>query len=1385
MFFACIAGIGFAANPDYKHLTTRDGLSNSVVRKIFQDSRGFVWLGTEDGLNFFDGYSFRVYKNNAIDTTTISNNNISSIAEDARGNIWIGTHNGLNVLNPETNKFKRYFHHDEKPESISDNLVTHICVDSSDEIWVGTMNGLNRYDPATDGFQHYSVNHDVNISMRGNSITALVSDHKGYIWTSEFNKGLFRLDPETNDVVHFPIDNVNGVIGDIVTTISNNPNGNLWLGLINGQIIDFNPRSGQAKYYISDLPYPDNTNSIVAFAHLHESLWILQGKYILRFDLSNHTFDSYTHNPQDRQSIPMGTPFSITQTHNDNILVGLEGLLIFDPDSRNFTDFYKVIPKESDKIKQNYVRAFYKDERGDLIIGTYRDGLLMKDHNTGNYIRIQTPDVFQNSIITHFEKRDDGKLWVATSKGLLLYDTQNKSIIDHYQHIPGDSKSIDHDHVNLVLQDSRNILWVATQESLDRIDLSSGDIKHYNRSNLNGLSHYKITAIIEDRRGNIWVGTFNGLNKIGSETGAITSYIPHPGGRGGISDPFINAKGLYEDREGFIWICTKNGLNRYDPENDIFTSFFQEDGLMSDNVSAIREDSEGFHWVVSNKGLSRVDFDADDFKHYTADDRLDNNTEAFMIDEQGFLHVGGRHENYYRFHPDSLSRNLVPPRVYISDLLILNKPVGVYPADPQSPLKKNILFANDIVLNYKQSDFSIEFTALNFFAAEKNLFAYKLEGYHDDWIYTDASRRMASFANLPAGDYVFKVKASNNDGIWNEELASINLKILPPPWKTNAALVAYFLLIVMIMLLIRTIMVRELRLKNSLKLEHFQREKEREFDEMKTKFFINISHEFKTPLMLISGPVNKLIKSATAKNYPINDLHYFYLIEKNARRLIQLTNQLLDFRKIETGSMKLELVNGNIVDALNTIYLQFKQLTCEKEIHYDFLASEKAITGWYDPDKLEKIVSNLISNAIKFTPEKGRIQVKVEKDPSRVDVILIHVKDNGIGILEKDMDQIFERFSQIENKLTSIHQGAGIGLSLAKDMAELCSGKIRVESSVNYGSEFTVELPVGLTYFNNYVILDESLSSTTNEGIEMSLTEFDESQTPQQEKLIEFPGNVKPTVLIIEDNKDMQFYIADILQPFCKTISAIDGVSGLDMAFDNIPDVIVCDIMMPGKDGFEVTELLKKDTRTSHIPLILLTALDSPESKIEGLDKGANDYITKPFIPDELILKIRNALVYNCRLKVHFKNSINGSVQENENLARGVKLEPVEIVVSGIDEQLVQKAMDVIEKHMDDQEFNVDVFSREMGMEASTLYKKLMALIGLPPGEFIREMRMKRAVQLLKQNKLPISDVGYMVGFESPNYFSKVFRKYYNVSPSEYVKNQIVENEMINIIKSK
>ncbi|MDQ3534289.1 MAG: ATP-binding protein, partial [Bacteroidota bacterium] len=672
-----------------------------------------------------------------------------------------------------------------------------------------------------------------------------------------------------------------------------------------------------------------------------------------------------------------------------------------------------------------------------------------------------------------------------------------------------------------------------------------------------------------------------------------------------------------------------------------------------------------------------------------------------------------------------------------------------------------------IELPYDENFLSFEFVVLNYDAPEKNQYAYKLEGLDKDWIYS-GTRRFASYTNLDPGAYTFRVKASNNDGIWNEQGAYLHLAILPPWWQTWWAYSLYGFMGICFLYVLRQYTVNRERMKHELKIQRLEAEKMHEIDHLKSRFFANISHEFRTPLTLILGPLEKITSSHTEEK---PDKSVYHMMLRNARRLLHLINQLLDLSKLEAGSMKLEEKPADLVAFLKAMVFSFTSLAEMKQIQYHFQFPSEHPVVYFDADKLEKIITNLLSNAFKFTPEGGEVAVIIKLQPadkqalstfpadliqrgisSKANILELIVQDSGKGIPQDQIDKVFDRFYQADTSHTREQEGTGIGLSLVKELVELFSGEIAVESQPGQGSCFTVRLPLLVANFKQVTLTGNNLPPIPiNHNLNSPENGFTVAPYPE----IENPDPEAPLILIIEDNADVRFFIRENLQPVYQVIEAADGKEGYKLAVKNIPDLILSDVMMPKMDGVELCSKLKTNEKTAHIPVILLTAKASGGDKVEGLETGADDYLIKPFESTELLVRIKNLIDSRRKLR--------------EIFSREITLGPTSITINSVDEQFLQRIMKIIEEHMEDTSFDVEIFSREAGLSKIQLHRKLKALTNESPGDFIRIMRLKRAADLLSQNAGTIAEVAYKVGFQEPSYFTRCFHKQFGKTPSEFM----------------
>ncbi|MCD4710320.1 MAG: response regulator, partial [Bacteroidales bacterium] len=800
---------------------------------------------------------------------------------------------------------------------------------------------------------------------------------------------------------------------------------------------------------------------------------------------------------------------------------------------------------------------------------------------------------------------------------------------------------------------------------------------------------------------------------------------------------------ICEDTESNIWIGTNNGLNRFIPDNNSFKRYGQNIGLNDNVINGLLHDDAGNIWIATNKGLNRYNDPSGRLKHYDYMDGLQSNEFSRGVcfrSNSGELYFGGI-GGFNSFYPDQIKENKDKPPVVITDFKLFN--MSVRPGERNSPLQKHISETEQITLSFRQSSFSFDFVALNYLNPEKNRYAYILEGYEDVW--NQAGRiHTATYMNLPSGHYLFKVTGSNNDNIWNETGVSVGIKVLAPYYKHPVAFLIYAILIAgMIWLLINIVTYRQ-RKENEIRNERLEKVRLMERNQMRLQFFTNISHEFRTPLTLITGPLDKLIGGKTDHNKE----YLFGLMRSNVNRMLRLVNQLLDFRKIENEKMPVHIRENDLDYLLSQIALGFEDLASRKMIELTYHPKSQNHEGklqWYDEGIVDKVVYNLLSNAFKFTPEHGIIQLSLVLQDNMADII---VQDTGKGIAMDKLERIFERYY---SESPEIYAGTGIGLSLSKRLIDIHGGEIKVESEIGKGSKFIVTIPVSKESFSAEEIVTEMEQVITNRpGLDML----------KEEEL--YPGDhpngqvrINKTLLVVEDNEELLKYLLDHFNEFL-TRGAANGQEAYDWAVENIPDLIISDVMMPGMDGIELCKQIKENFITSHIPVILLTAKSDIEQKIEGLSVGADAYVAKPFDNDYLTALVKNLLAQRKMLREKFSENSNFIIEDEH--------------ITGFDKIFLDKIEAVIQENISDPDFSVEQVLSTVHMSRSQLYRKFKALINKNPSEYIRILRLKYAVGLLNQKQYSVNEIAYMSGFGNVSYFITCFKKYYGKSPRRYIE---------------
>jgi signal transduction histidine kinase/ligand-binding sensor domain-containing protein/DNA-binding response OmpR family regulator len=1323
----------------FSRLNINHGLSQNYVSSFLKDSRGFVWVGTSSGLNRFDGYSVRVFRNDLRDSTTIGNNFINSMFEDPDGRIWVYSTTGsldINIFDPETEQFSHRSQPYLKQYGIPEGGITDIFHDSGGRFWfVHQTQGLFRYSP------RFKTSLPARYLPEGENITSatgisnIAEDRKGNIWIILRNGVVERLDAETLKVEY-----TNTYLADLYRRdnsefkITTDNDGDLWIFCYNANhgVIFYDVAKNEFSHINEDSGKISLNNNIVRGIAQDNlgNIWIATDHGGLNIiDKANQTIRYLLHNPNDEKSLAQN---SINCMYKDR-----DGIIWLGSFKQGVSYYHESIVRFP-LFRESDVNSFVEDDKHNIWLGSNGGGLIYWDAAKGTFNHYKHNAADANSlsadVIVSMTMGRDKSLWIGTYfGGLNKFDGKK---FTHYRHDPSDPRSIADESVWEVLEDSHGNLWVGTlQGGLDMFDRTTNTFRHYRNGDDNSIKTNYVTVLEEDSKGNIWVGTGFGIDVLERETGRFVHYANDPNNNNSLSNNSI--LWIHEDSRKQVWVGTLEGLNMFDPATKKFTAFRTEDGLPHNTILTILEDNSGNLWMSTPNGISNLVISGHNkytFKNYDESDGLQGkqfNDNSALKTSDGRLIFGGV-KGFNVFRPEDIRMNTLKPRVILSDFQVRNKSINAGEmVDGKVVLPKAINMTDDVELAHDQNAISIEFAALSYIHPEKSKYQYILEGSDKDWVTTSGMSRRATYTNLDPGDYTFRVRASNNDGIWSDEAVTLHITVLPPFWKTSTAFVLYFFTVLGILLMTRRIIQQRERMKFAIEQERREAQRMHELDLMKIKFFTNVSHEFRTPLTLILTPIEKMLK--TAEDDQKGQLE---LIHRNARRLLNLINQLLDFRKLEVQEIKFNPSEGDVIHFVKETAYSFSDLSEKKNIGFAFHSTIDSLEMIFDQDKLEKILFNLLSNAFKFTPENGQVtlwlDVKTEGDLRWLD---IRVRDTGIGIPKENQEKIFERFFQNDVPRSMVNQGTGIGLSIVKEFVRAFNGTIRLESEPNKGSVFIVELPIREIH---------------HEVPEAAPAYHD----IHPEHVEDHDHHRKPVLLLIEDNEDFRFYLKDNLKLSYTIVEAKNGVEGLRSAHQHLPDLIVTDVMMPEMNGVDLCRAIKDDAKLSHIPVILLTARMAEEQKMEGFRAGADDYVTKPFSFEILQARIRNL--------IHQRELFH------KDFRKQIEVKASTIRITSMDEKLIQNAIRIVETNITDADFSVEDLSRELGMSRVHLYKKLLALTGKSPLEFIRTIRLQQAAQLLEKSQLSVSEVAYRVGFNNPKYFTKYFKEEYKVLPSVY-----------------
>ena len=1330
----------------FSNLSVKDGLSQLNVTCIYQDKQGYMWFGTRNGLNKFNGNSFEIFWNHADDPHSISSNTIACITEDAEANLWIGTENGLNKLDKSRNSFKRYYL-THKTDSMN-NKILSLYLDKENILWVGTLSGLFIYEPESDNLKAVPIKELVDNSIsailekdnelylassrnglliydkqkkrvarsfRTDSKTLPISsnylkdiyiDKKDNIWLGTYKDGVCVIKHDLSEIVHY--NTSNGLSNNNIRCIKESPSGEMWIGTFDGLNI-VNPVTSRILTYKYGEQGTLSHHSVysILFDRM-QTIWI--GTYAGGADYYNpygHLFDFY--NP----GVALNTNPGIlgpSIEYNGTLYISSEGggLIAFDLEQQTFHQ-YK-LPQHTGTSPQSIFKTIYLDGNR-ILCGTGQGEVYEFNlHSQQFSLFYQTTD---RRPIYHISRSRSGHIiigGISMGEGLVFLSNDGTHTIQTEFPVKGKG-NVHFSHVICVCEVDNDVYLIGTKsDGLFCYDKINRTLIAYDRTN--GLAATSISSILKDRSGRIWISSVDGgLSELSLSTGKFTTYNENNG--------LLNNQvcKVVEGNDNTLWLTTLNGISNLDLRTRNIINYGQESGIQVQEFSPC------------------------------AGIRLSDNR-IFFAGNNVFTLINPS---------DIITNPNIPP--IILDKLYINNTL-IQPNDKAGILKESISTQKKIVLKYNQTNIMIEYCALNYIFNNKNQYAYKLDGFDSDWNEV-GSRRTAYYTNIPAGTYHFVVKGSNNDGIWNEQGTALEIIVLPPLWKTWWAYLFYSTIAIALIAFIIRYFTEKRRLQNNIRLKQMEAEVHEEYYQERNRLFTNFSHELRTPLTLIIAPLEEFVKRTDLAE----DIHYkIQLMLRNAQRLLRIVNNLMDLQKNESGTMKLQVSENDIVKFTHEAVASFQDLALYRNIHLKFKHSVDRQPLWFDWNMLEKVYFNFLSNAFKNVPDGGSVLVEMDIKPlselsifvpaklnryknDEIRYLTVSIQDNGVGISPDELEKIFRPFYQVAQNEHS-KSGTGIGLSLSKAIIEMHHGIVWAENAIGSGAIFRFVLPIDKSCFAPEAIVESTDNASVSFNVELPDTAFEPENS----------GKKQSTILVVEDNRDLNNYICSCLADKYNVVGVTNGEDALSKAVNLLPNLIITDLMMPKMNGIELIQRLKKDMNTSHIPIIMVTAKTGTDDIKEGYAAGADEYITKPF--DASILKIR----------------VDNLIQSREKLkdlySKNFSLESLGVDVTSVDEKFMQKLYATLQQNISNSDLNLDAFCKELGLSKSNLYRKIKQITGYSPNEFIRNFRLETAAKMLKETDMTITEVYCAVGYNSLAYFSNCFKALYGMSPTEFKNKQ-------------
>lgn len=1347
-----------AQSHSVKKLGIEQGLSNNYVVSITQDKQGFLWFATEEGLNKFDGTRFITYYKNDLphNNQGITGNELNRVyADSKRPIIWIATQrDGLNAYNYDEQTFTAYQHNPENPHSLITNDVTDISpsTQNDDGLWVSTYyRGIEYLNINNGQFTHY--NRSTVPSLPSNQTWTVLDGGDNNLYIGHVGSGFSIFSLKDKSVKNFQNETGNPISlpGNDVFCIIKDANGNIWLGTNNGLAL-YNAANDNFITFRNNKndKYATLCSRILSIRQLKDNrLWIAselngiailnlkQGMFLSPEELSIE----YIQEGDDSRSLSNASARCIFQDSFDNIWIGTwgGGINFISSKPPLFTTLsYSPIPNNENSLNNKVASSLCMDRQGRIWIGTDGGGInVFEGEKRIAIYKKESGDIPSNFILASLQD-SKGNLWFGSYQGgISYYDSRNKRF--RSISLMGQS-NLD---VRTIYEDAQHNIWVGYSGGIVVLNpLTMKIIQHYNTDNSELHSDF-IRSIAQDEKGRFWIGTFgDGLGIYTPNLQKIKTFTQ----RDGFCSNTINQ--IIQDKQKRMWIGTGEGLVCFLSTDELnYKTYQRKDGLINTNICAITEDKKGNIWFSNNKGISCYVTNKGCFYNYDHSDDVPAgsfSSSCVTQSKNGQIYFGSIN-GVCCFNPDITMNEQPAPAAVVTEMKILGRLSNLENNDMIINLSKG----QNVELSHAQNSFGLTFNVQNYSLVNQVEYVYMLKGLENSW-YTVNENNSVTFRNIPPGKYEFLIKARIHNQKWPEEATSLTIRINPPLWLTWWAKLIYILVSISITYLILHAYKKKLDLESLYTLEKKNHEQEQELNQERLRFYTNITHELRTPLTLILGPLEDMQKEASL---PAKQAQKLSVIHQSALRLLNLINQILEFRKTETQNKKLCVSKGNIAPLIYEIGLKYKELNQNTKIDFRIQIEKEEMFLFFDKEIITIVLDNLISNAIKYT-EQGCVTLSLHQTMrNEVAYTEIKVSDTGYGISAEALPHIFDRYYQESSK----HQasGTGIGLALVKNLVTLHEGEIRAESIQNEGSTFYISLLTDNIYPN-------ALHADSTEPVQEEMNQNTELEYSQEATL----DTSKPILLIVEDNEEIQKYIVESFTDSFEVITANNGEEGKQQALSRIPDIVVSDIMMPVMDGITLCKQLKDDVRTSHIPIILLTAKDSLQDKEEGYEVGADSYLTKPFSASLLRSRINNLLDSRKKLVAQFQAQSTPGSQIDLSEKRIVIAE----ALSKLDNEFIEKITLLIEENLSSEKIDINYLSDKMCMSGSTLYRKMKALTGLSTNEYIRKVKMENAERLLLEGKFNISEIAYKVGMNSTGYFRQCFKEEFGLSPSDYLK---------------